>query len=381
MVLIFGFCGTNVFAMEYENTVPTVADISDTLDYGELNSVLNQLEDYLGNNGGNFATTDFWNRVKQGKLDFDFMDFFNMISELLFGDIGECLVISVQLLVLIIITALIGNFETAFQGQTAKFAAKILYLVFAGVILRSFVICGDSVTNAVALMADFLYAIVPVLLTLFVAMGGITSIGLYNPLLMFAVTCAMNLINYFILPLVYCNAGLTVVGRLNYDFDLSKLGKFMKTLALGVLALVLTLFIAVVSVIGLGSASMDGVAMKTAKSAVGVFVPIIGRSVADLWGTLMSTALVLKNCLGIAGVLMIIAVCLVPAIKTLIMSWIFKLCGALAEPMGNREISAMLSDLGGVLTVMFAVIAACGIFFFFLLAITIAMGNINMAVS
>lgn len=375
------FCCCDVWAMENVDNIASAADISQTLNYGELDNVLNQLNSYFQENYGTFAIGEFWNQIKQGNLDFDFTDFFYMILDLFFGDMNDCLIILVQLLALVIITAFIGNFEIAFQGQTANFASKIIYLVLAGVALQAFVICGNSVTDAVTLMTDFLYAIIPILLTLFVAMGGITSIGLYNPLLMFAVMTAMNLINYFILPLVYCNAGLSVVSKLSNDFDLSKLGKLMRTVALGVLALTFTLFTTVVAIVGLGSASMDGIAMKTAKSALGIFVPIVGRSVADLWGTLMGTALVLKNCLGIAGVLMIIAICMVPAIKTLIMSWIFKLCGALAEPMGNKEISGILSDLGGVLTVMFAVVTACGIFFFFLLAITMAMGNINMAVS
>lgn len=364
------------------NTAATdIADITARLDFGELDESLADIGDYFSASYGSFDFGEFWQQVKQGNFQFGFKEFFQMLLDIFFGDIKSSFAILVQLLALAVVSALLVNFSGSFTNQTASFATGIVYVVMIAAALRAFVICGSSVTAALGLMTDFLYALIPVLLTLFVAMGGVSAIGLYNPLLMFAVAACMNLVNYFILPLVYCNAGLTVAGNISKNFDLGKLSKFLKTVALGVITITFTLFTAVIGAVGLGSAAMDGLTVKTAKSAIGIFVPVVGRSIADIFGTLMSTALVLKNCLGIAGILIIIAICMVPAIKTLIMSWIFKLCGALAEPLGDKKLANTLTDLGGVLTVMFAVAAACGIFFFFLLAITMAMGNVNLAVS
>lgn len=358
-----------------------VEDVAAQLDFGRLDESLANIGDYFSESYGSFDFGEFWEQVKQGNFQFGFREFFQMLLDMFFGDIKSCFGTLVQLLALAVVAALLVNFSGSFTNRSAAFARGIVYVVMISAVLRAFVICGSSVTAALGLMTDFLYAMIPVLLTLFVAMGGVSAIGLYNPLLMFAVAACMNIVNYFILPLVYCNAGLTVAGNISSDFDLSKLSKFLKTIAVGVLTLTFTLFSAIIGVVGLGSAALDGLTLKTAKSAIGIFVPVVGRSIADIFGTLMGTALVLKNCLGIAGILIIVAICMVPAVKTLIMSWIFKLCGAVAEPLGDKKLADTLTNLGGVLTVMFAVAAACGIFFFFLLAITMAMGNVNLAIS
>ncbi|MGI5824500.1 MAG: stage III sporulation protein AE [Bacillota bacterium] len=370
--------GSNSENMISENM--NADEISQMLDYGGLDESLSEVDGYFSEHYSGFDFADFWQKIKHGDFDFSFQNFFQMILDMFFGDVKSCFAIFVQLLVLAVISAMLANFDNSFGNTSASLGQKIVYVALIAVVLQAFLLCGKSAVQAINLMSGFLYAIFPIMLTLLAAMGGVSSVGLYHPLLMFSVTAAMNIINFIILPLVYCNAGLTIAGSLNKDFDLGKLSGLFKSVALWSLTLVFTLFSAVVGIIGLGSASMDGLTMKTAKSAVGMFIPVVGRSVSDLLGTLMGTALVLKNCLGIAGVLVIIAICLVPAVKTLIMSWIFKLCGALAEPLGDKQLAAAMTGLGNVLTMLFAVVTACGIFFFFLLAITLAMGNLNMAI-
>lgn len=359
----------------------TAGEISEMLDYGDLDQSLNQLDDYLADNYGDFSITDLWQKIKEGEFDFNFQSFFQILFDLFFGDLKSCSLIFLQLLVLVIISALLANFDNSFQNTAASLGQKIIYAVLVLTALQAFVVCGKSATEAIGLMSDFLYAIFPVLLTLFVAIGGVTSVGLYHPLLIFSVTAAINVINFFILPLVYCNGALTVAGSLNKDFDLDKLSGLLKSIALWSLTLMLTLFSVVVGIVGLGSAATDGLTMKTAKSALGMFIPVVGRSIADLLGTLTGTALILKNCLGVGGILVIAVICFVPAVKALIMSWFFRLCGALAEPLGDKQLAKALTGLGSVLTMLFAVVAACGIFFFFLLAITLAMGNLNFAIA
>ena len=337
------------------------------------------MEDYFAANYSNFNFNDFWQKLKAGEIDFSFRSFFQIIADMFFGDLKSCGKIFLQLLVLIVISALLANFDNSFNGDSASLGGKIVYIVLIAIVLQAFVICGQSAAEAINLMSDFFYALVPVLLTLFVAMGGVTSVGIFHPLLMFSVAAAVNVINFFVLPLIYCNAGLTAAGSLSSGLSFEKLNGLLKSIALWSLSLILTLFTAVVGIVGLGSAATDGLTMKTAKSALGIFVPVVGRSIGDLLGTLTGTALLLKNCLGIGGILLIIAICLVPAVKALIMSWIFRLGGALAEPLGDKKLSAAMTGLGNVLTMLFAAVTACGIFFFFLLAITLAMGNLNMA--
>lgn len=382
---LFLFCGCENTALAAETTsdssMPDSGEIAEMLDFTDLDESLAEIEDFFAEHYGRFDFADFWQQIKSGVFSFSFQSFFQMLLDLLFGDVRESLGMFLQLLVLVLLSALLFNFDHAFANSAASLGQKVVYLALMLTVLQVFVVCGKSAVQAITLMSDFLYAVFPLLLTLFVAMGGVTSVGLFHPLLIFSVTAAINLVHYWILPLIYCNAGLTAAGNLNPEFCLEKLAGILKSVVLWSLTVLFTLFTAVAGIVGLGSASMDGLTMKTAKSAVGMFIPVVGRNLADLLGTLMGTALTLKNCLGIAGILVIVAICLVPALKSLLMALLFQLCGALAEPLGDKRLAAALTGLGNVLILFFAAVTACGVFFFFLLTITLAMGNLNLAMS
>lgn len=60
------------------------------------------------------------------------------------------------------------------------------------------------------------------------------------------------------------------------------------------------------------------------------------------------------------------------------MSLMYRLTSALVEPLGDGQLAEALSGLGNSLLALFAVVAACGLLFFFVLSIVVGMGNVSM---
>src|SRR5690625_3202405 len=114
---------------------------------------------------------------------------------------------------------------------------------------------------------------------------------------------------------------------------------------MSVLGVFLTIFLGVMSVQGAAAAIQDGVALKTTKFITGNFIPVVGRTFTEAADTVLSATLLLKNAIGIIGVIIIIFIAVFPAIKIIVISFIYKLDAALLQPLGNSPIIDSLNTI------------------------------------
>ena len=358
-----------------------VGELTDDLDLGDLDAYMVELEDYLQEQYGSFDLRSIWNEVKSGNFDFSANTRSSVFLGLLGRKLPVCGALLVQVMLLAILSLFLTNLQEGFgRGVIASYGRSIVFLALIAVAMQAFVLAGSAVSDSLIMMTDMLYAMLPVLLTLMVAMGGVAAVSVFNPAMTLVVGVALSLIRYLVLPLAYGSGALAISAHINPNLSFSKLSKLLRTVGLSILSLILAVFIAILGILGLTGSSLSGISIKAAKSAAGLFIPVVGKSVADLMDTMVGAALILKNCIGLAGVIIIVLICAVPAVEVLLMAWMFKLCGALCEPLGDQRLAGALTDLGSVLMMFFGIVAAAGIFFFFLLLIVLAMGNMSMAI-
>ena len=82
--------------------------------------------------------------------------------------------------------------------------------------------------------------------------------------------------------------------------------------------------------------------------------------------------------MGFTGALALLLICGVPALRILVQALLFRLAGALAQPLGDESLAAALSGIGQSLTLLFAAVAVAGLFAIFALALTVALGSVTM---
>ena len=129
------------------------------------------------------------------------------------------------------------------------------------------------------------------------------------------------------------------------------------------------------SIQGVAGAVTDGVTLRTAKYMTGAFIPIAGSMLADTLDAVMGGALLLKNVLGLTGVLVLAAIILLPVIKIIALAVIYRLASALIQPMGDSLLANTLEQMAECLFLAFAAVTAVAIMFF--LTITIIVGAAN----
>ncbi|MBQ3180343.1 MAG: stage III sporulation protein AE [Firmicutes bacterium] len=352
------------------------ADAAVYPDTTDLETAIGEVADYLGDLAGADMLQRLWDQAMAGELSWDAGLLWQVIRAVCLRELTAGVAIFAQLLVLSVFSLLLAHLG---GQEVAALGRSVVWLALLGIVLQVFRLAGDACSEALDVMSGFVYALLPVLLTLLASLGAVSSVGVFNPVMLAAVSMALHICRGFVLPLLQISGALTVGSNISPHLKMSGLAKLCRDLAMGVFGITLTLFSAVLGLLGLTGSVVDGLGMKAVKSASGIFIPVVGRTVAEVLDTVISTSLVLKNTIGMLGLLVLLLVCVLPAVKILALALMFRLAGALAEPLGDARLATAYNALGGVVMLFFAVTAAAGIFFFFIVSITIAMGNLTVA--
>jgi stage III sporulation protein AE len=284
-----------------------------------------------------------------------------------------------RLLVLSIFCAILQNLHNAFEEDAiGRLAYGICYILIIIMAVKSFNDAMRIGIHAIDSMVGFMQALMPTLLSLLAAVGGISSSAVFQPLLFGSITAITTVIKVFVMPLVLFSAVLSILNNLSESVNVSKLAALLKEVAVGALGLVLTAFTGIIAVQGIASSSLDGATIRTAKFAVDNFVPIVGKFLSDAFDAVVSCSMILKNGVGIAGFLILLLICSFPLIKMLSIVLIYKVTSALIQPILDNQIVQCLNDMSNAMLVLLTCVTAVAVMFF--MALTVIMGVGNMAI-
>ncbi|MCK1982288.1 MULTISPECIES: stage III sporulation protein AE [Peribacillus] len=286
-----------------------------------------------------------------------------------------------SLILLTVFSMFLQSLQNAFeQSSVSKVAYAIVYMVLIILALNSFHVAIEYTKDTIDLMISFLMALIPLLLALIAASGGLVSAAFFHPVLMFLMNTSGILIQFVVLPLLFFSAILSIVSTLTEHYKVTQLAQLLRNFAIGILGAFMTIFLGVISVQGASSAVADGVTIRTAKFVTGNFIPVIGRMFTDATDTVISASVLLKNTVGLSGVIILLLITTFPAIKILMISFVYKLAASLLQPLGGGPVIKCLDIISKSMIYIFAALAIVSLMFFLSITVIIASGNITLMV-
>ena len=357
----------------------TPEKLAEELDTAGLTEQLNALDELLAEQGAEKLLSDTWQAVLKGEQTFSLSLLWQTLGRLVLGQLKDSAFLLKQLLILSLLAVILTILKTSFAGaRVAEIGRWAVYLLLIGLAVAAFIPCLEKAEETVSMLRDMIYAVLPLLAPLLISVGGVTGAGLLDPALLFAVSLLLDVMGKLVFPLICFSAVLKLSGGMSPQVKLDKMAGLCKDVALGVMGVMSAVFIAFLGFSGIASSTADGLAAKAVKSAAGAFIPIVGRSLADAFDSVMGTALLLKNGIGLIGTAAVLVICALPSIYVLLQALMFRIAGALVQPLGEEKLADVLSGMGGSLTVLFAAMAVAGLFAFFAIALVVGMGNITM---
>ena len=201
-------------------------------------------------------------------------------------------------------------------------------------------------------MSSFTNLLIPIMMTIIITTGSVTTATIIQPILVFMISGIGNFINNIAIPIVLVSTALGIVSKISNKVQIDRLAKRLKSSTIWIIGVILTLFVTLVSVDGTLSSSVDAVTSKTAKAAVSNLIPVVGKILGDAVDSVIGCSSILKNAVGIVGVIIILAISIGPIIKLLLFMAIYYIGAAICEPIADEKIVKLLDTMGDTFKIL-----------------------------
>ena len=303
----------------------------------------------------------------------------NMLKDNLLGEIRECAGDLTILFILAAISGVINNVSKSLgKGGSGEAAFFACFTLMSAAALKSFTTAITYGAETAHLMTDFITKRSPLLMITIATSGGTVSAAAFQPVLSGAVYVVSLIMDKCLIPLAAFGAVLAVAGNINERVPLGGFCKLIKSVSKWLMAAVMTVFTAISAVYGFSSPSLDAVGGKAVKFAVGSLVPVVGGFLSDTLETVVSGTRLMKNSVGTAGIIAVIAMCALPVIKIGVIQLMLKVTAAIAEPLTDKRISTMMWEVSEAVTTVFALVVMVAVMFILNISIMIAATNLGV---
>ena len=360
----------------FEQLDESVKDQLEDLDMSALDDLLAQ----LGEDGQTiFGGNSFAEKV-QSVLDGEFIQdgggFIESFFKLLFSEILDMLPLLASIAVIAILCGLVSHMKAGFMSEST---GQIVFFVCFAVVVVLALVCAVNLVNvagdAINGMKKQMNAAFPILLTLMAGIGGTVSVKAYQPAVALLSGGVVEIVSTVVLPLFIFTLVFSVVGNLSKSVRLGKLTDFFKSASTTVLAVTFTVFTAFLAVQGLAAGSFDGVSIRAAKFATKSYIPILGGYLADGLDLILAGSVLIKNSVGVAGLLLLLSTVLMPLLQILGVCFGFKIVAAVIEPVSDSRLTSFLTGIAKSMNMLIAALLAVAFMYFISVMLLIFTSN------
>ncbi len=349
----------------------------------QLNSMnLEELQELMGmaNAQGqifeNKSIIEIIQSLIKGEPLFQWDQLLSRVSDIFLMEIRSAIFLCVQILLICMVVNLLQNMSSSFGEQTvSKMGSMICSCVVATLCLRHFIGVYNLCSLAVTQMVSAMQILLPILVPMMIATGNVTSGSVLNPAILAAITLLSKIMEQLILPAIFLSCIFLLVNTLSDRDYIRKLAAFLRGFAVFLMGLSVTLFSGLTAIQGVATESVDTMLLKTARFSVERFIPIIGGFASDSMDIILSCTKMIKNGIGIFGLLVILTLLLIPLLKLVAIAIVYKIAAVIAEPIGSKKISVCLDEIGNTIITLAVVLLLGAILFLIFLSVLIAMGT------
>lgn len=345
--------GLNTYMKEVQTYIDSEYDI-------DINNVFNDL--ISGNN------SNYGNKILNNSL----------------GILGKEVKVNISLIAKIIciaiISSILNNLASNYgNSEVTQIGIFIAYISIIVIVMSSFNNILGIITESISTLNSFIYSLVPILFSLVLTTGSITTTAIFQPIILFLITAIDVLLTKIIVPVTLVYTVINIISDIGEKMQLSKLAGIIKSATIWSLGLSLTLLVGVMSLEGSLSSSIDGVTGKTAKAAVTNFIPVVGKVLGDSVETVLGSLNILKNGLGIIGVIVIVGICLIPIIKIAVLMGMYYLVSAIIEPICDNKIVKCINHVGDSMKMLLAIITSISVMYIVAITLVVKISNLTLS--
>ncbi len=310
---------------------------------------------------GDFSFQDVVEDIVSGTFSPDSQNLINTLISLFLGELKTAFALIGSIAALILISAFINNLHQSFGKNAVSRATGLAVFVYiAAISATAFQSAAYYVTSTLGDITLFVHSIIPSMAALCLSGGEVATATMAHPVIFFICSAAGTLIKNIITPLVLLRAVCTLLCAVTGNSSLNEFSELFTKLHKTLLSLSMSLFAGILGISSFAAASFDNLAARGVKFAISASVPVVGGSISEAMSSVAGSAMLLKNAVGLGGVVVVFAMFALPLLKIWALSLAFRITAAFTAPVSEKRVSETLRKLGDCIDMLFSSIASMG---------------------
>ena len=366
MAAAFWLAGSNCTAQEITAEGTSVLELPDYLELSDLEEKLRGMTDF-----SDLSFSDLVLELLQGKLPSGISGLWGEVWRLLFSYLGGQKQLAVQILLIALFSAVCTNFIRVFENsQIADISFYMMYLLIGTLLIGAFAEMQALTVNTLKSLFQFVTMLLPAyVVTIVFSAGSVSAFGFYE-LTLLSVHILQLLFIKMVLPLIQIYVVFLFFNQLTQEDLFSQASEFLKTLLEWILKTTTAILVGLQTIQCLVAPAVDTLKNSTAHRIVKA-LPGVGGLMDSAAETIAGSALVIKNAVGVAGMIVVLLICLLPFLKLGLSVLLFRLLCALLQPISEkRMVDCIRSFSDGVMLLMKTMLAGLAVFLVSLAMIT-----------
>lgn len=286
----------------------------------------------------------------------------NTLCDHFTGAIKESLGGAVLLLGIVLLSGMTEDCLQVAGNETSPnfvpIAGALAITLIAAGNMRSLIGLGIDTIEQLDIFAK---ALLPTLAAAVAASGGLISAGVRQVATVFCTNLLISLIHNILLPLVYCYIAVAAMDAMLPHARLKKVSEGIRKAVTWILTGSLILFTGYLTMSGGITGSADALSAQLVRSTIATAVPVVGGIISDATGTVLAGAGVLKNGVGIFGMLSVLAICLLPFLRLAVQYLLYKLTAFFSSTVGTESMVNLIDALGSAFGLVLGMVGTCAL--------------------
>ena len=322
--------------------------------------------------------SDVYSDSMKGNFNNNF--FINTILKLFGKNFKEVIKNFSGIIIIIVLSSILKVISENLGNETvSKIAYYVQYILIITMLLKNFSTVISDVKEALNNLSSFTNTLVPILNTLMIATGNITTSSMLEPILLFIVTFINNFIINIIIPLILISCSLEIISKVSDEIHIDKISKFLKKSSIWIITTIFGLFISIASLEKGVTGNIDGVTAKAGKSIVSAAVPVVGKILGDALDTVAGYTNMIKNAVGIIGIIVVVSISVGIILKLTTCTIAYYFGSAICQPIADNRIIEVVESIAGTYKILLAIVLTVTIVLIVGVAIVMKVSNTALA--
>lgn len=320
---------------------------------------------------------DIVEKLMDGKLDQVYTMCKERIGQLMFGEILANKNAMIQIFLIVIIGILFSNVATIFQntylGEAGFF---VTYMLLFGVVATNYFTIGSMAQEAVERLLNFMKVLIPTYSIAVTTAAGVTTATVMYQSFMMLIGLLEWVLTYVVFPFIHLYFILQMVNSMDVEPPLSKLAELIEKGIMVAGKTILAVMVGFQMIQGILLPAVDSMGSTALRKGLEA-IPGFGKGAGMVVNTMLGSSVIIKNSIGIAGMIIILIVMLGPIVKLGLFSFAYRVLIAVLQPVLDGRTMGCLNGVATVGKLLLHIVITATTLFFLCMAIVAYSTNVN----